>query len=245
MTSSSSSARVHWAAIGAYELKRTYQRNMVLGILASILLYAALLALMALANTSVEQNPINDGEDWVDGNVFIGDPPPTVIDDLRERGIEDVEPPDFALPEAVPDEEVAHDYTLVTREELSKTIGPGSEGGTEIGNGRFTTGPGTDIFPEPEEFVAFDIGPEMLRLEQPVYPAIARRAGIQGEVWVKVLIDTEGKVRDAVVYIESGANAGFEEAAIAAALHGKWRPAMQNNQPVAVWAAYRVEFKLR
>jgi len=43
---------------------------------------------------------------------------------------------------------------------------------------------------------------------------------------------------------ESGANAGFEEAALKAARKRKYRPALQNGQPVAVWVTYKKIFKL-
>ncbi len=50
---------------------------------------------------------------------------------------------------------------------------------------------------------------------------------------------------DAIVAKESGANAGFEEAALEAARRSTWTPALQNNQPVRVWISYEVKFRLR
>ena len=74
---------------------------------------------------------------------------------------------------------------------------------------------------------------------------MALKAQIEGTVWVKVLVDKTGNVRDAVVVKPSGANAGFEEAALEAAKKGKWKPAIQNKQPVAVWVSYEIKFQLR
>ena len=96
----------------------------------------------------------------------------------------------------------------------------------------------------PDEFVVFDTPPELLEAPDPKYPEIAFKAGIQGQVWVKVLIDKEGNVRDAIIIKESGANAGFEESALESAKKRKYCPALQNQQPVAVWVAYKVVFKL-
>jgi TonB family protein len=73
---------------------------------------------------------------------------------------------------------------------------------------------------------------------------MAVKAQIEGVVKVKVLVDKAGNVRDAMVVKASGANAGFEEAALEAAKKGKWKPAIQNKQPVAVWVSYDIKFNL-
>ena len=80
---------------------------------------------------------------------------------------------------------------------------------------------------------------------KPLYPEMARRAGIEGFVWVNVLLDKKGKVRDVKIKIDSGANAGFEEAAIKAAKQTSWKPAISNGQPVALWVSYKIIFTLR
>jgi protein TonB len=79
----------------------------------------------------------------------------------------------------------------------------------------------------------------------PKYPDLAQRANIEGTVWVKALVDKEGKVRDVIIVKNSGANAGFEEAAIDAAKQTVWKPAISNGQPIAVWVTYKVDFKLK
>jgi protein TonB len=85
----------------------------------------------------------------------------------------------------------------------------------------------------------------IISLPTPKYPEMARKAAIEGKVYVEVLIDTRGKVCGARIIKDSGANAGFEEAALEAAWKGEWRPAMQNKQPVAVRVSYPVVFKLK
>jgi protein TonB len=77
---------------------------------------------------------------------------------------------------------------------------------------------------------------------QPDYPEIARRAGVEGTVWVKILVDKEGKAKKAVV-MKSDAEI-FDEPAKAAALQWVFTPAIMNNGPVAVWAAVPFRFKL-
>jgi TonB family protein len=51
-------------------------------------------------------------------------------------------------------------------------------------------------------------------------------------------------VRDALIAKSSGSNVGFDEAAIKAALQRRYRPALQNGRPVAVWVTYKIVFRL-
>ena len=68
-------------------------------------------------------------------------------------------------------------------------------------------------------------------------------AGLEGVVWVKALVGSDGSVRDAVVYKSSG-TPSLDEAAVAAAPACKFKPAIQNGSPVAMWVTYKVEFVL-
>lgn len=67
----------------------------------------------------------------------------------------------------------------------------------------------------------------------PDYPEEARLAGIKGDVWVKVLVQTDGKVKKAVI-IKSDSEI-FDQPAIAAALQWEFTPAIMNKVPVACW----------
>ncbi|UCB53579.1 MAG: energy transducer TonB, partial [Candidatus Zixiibacteriota bacterium] len=53
------------------------------------------------------------------------------------------------------------------------------------------------------------------------------------------------KVRNALVYKPSGSSAGFEDVATEGAYKIKYKPAISNNQPVAVWVVYPVRFTLK
>lgn len=96
---------------------------------------------------------------------------------------------------------------------------------------------------EPSEFVAYDTVAVLIKLVQPIYPEIARKAGIEGMVILKIQIDETGKVVDAKVLQSLGA--GCDEAAIAAAMRCKFKPAMQRDKPVKVWMSYPVRFRLK
>jgi len=64
------------------------------------------------------------------------------------------------------------------------------------------------------------------------YPPEARKAKIQGRVIMKLLIDGEGKVRQAALV--SGPGYGLNEAAVAAMKNFRFRPARVQDKPVAV-----------
>ncbi len=100
-----------------------------------------------------------------------------------------------------------------------------------------------DYLPAPDEFVPVEIYPEMIYYAEPEYPRLARQAGITGTVWVKALVDEEGKVLRAIVAKSSG-TACLDEAAIEAASKCRYKPGIQNGRPVKVWVTYAVEFIL-
>jgi len=98
-------------------------------------------------------------------------------------------------------------------------------------------------------FVPYDSAPEAIGgmaavQKNLIYPEIARRAGVEGPVIIKVLIDTKGNVNDTVV-LKSLGNNGCDEAAIEAIKKSKWKPALQRDKPVKVWVSIIVHFKLR
>jgi protein TonB len=98
--------------------------------------------------------------------------------------------------------------------------------------------------PSPDEFVPVEIPAEMLYEEVPDYQRLAKKSGMEGIVWVKALVDKDGNVKKAMVLKSSGSRAGFDEAAVKAAYKCKFKPAIQNHKPVAVWVSYSVEFVL-
>lgn len=98
-------------------------------------------------------------------------------------------------------------------------------------------------------FVAYDKGPEPIGgfaaiQRNLVYPDIARRAGVEGQVIIHALIDTKGTVVDTKV-LRSLGNNGCDEAAIAALKKTKWKPAEQRDKPVKVWVSIPVIFRLK
>ncbi|MDR2052511.1 MAG: TonB family protein [Treponema sp.] len=78
-----------------------------------------------------------------------------------------------------------------------------------------------------------------------VYPAIARRAGIEGLVYLELFIDSRGQVQRINVLRENPENRGFGEAAAAAFRGLSCKPAEANGRPAAVRYRYPVRFRLR
>lgn len=95
---------------------------------------------------------------------------------------------------------------------------------------------------ETYEFYAVEIKPKVVQKVEPKYPDIARKAGIEGRVFVKVLVDTLGNVER--VQILKVSNPIFEQPAIEAAKRWKFKPGYQRDRPVKVWVAIPFIFKL-
>jgi protein TonB len=93
------------------------------------------------------------------------------------------------------------------------------------------------------EFYAFDEPPMLVRHVAPDYPALARQAGIEGTVLLRVVVGTDGKVESASV-IQSDVTPAMEKAAIAAVRKFLFKPAKQRTVPVRASMAVPIRFKL-
>lgn len=101
---------------------------------------------------------------------------------------------------------------------------------------------GVSPWPSPEDLVVVEQDPVLVAMQTPVYPEIARDAGLEGTVLVRALVNVDGAVRE-VRLLQS--LLGFDEAALAAASTAVFRPAQQQGKPVAVWVVIPIEFRLR
>ena len=84
--------------------------------------------------------------------------------------------------------------------------------------------------------------PEPLEAIEPEYPPAAAAARLEATVVLRVSIDAEGKLTEAEVIQPVGH--GFDEAARAAVLRGRYRPARRGPTNVASRILVRVEFRL-
>jgi periplasmic protein TonB len=101
---------------------------------------------------------------------------------------------------------------------------------------------------EPEIFVIVEEMPELVGglasiQSQIRYPEVARRAGVEGRVFVQFVVDEEGRVVDPVV--TRGLGAGLDEEAIRAVSNARFTPGKQRGQPVRVRMSLPITFRLR
>jgi len=101
---------------------------------------------------------------------------------------------------------------------------------------------------EPTYFVAVEEMPEPIGgikgiQEKIVYPEIAKRAGVEGKVYVLAFVDEKGNVTKANVI--KGIGAGCDEAALDAVLKTKFKPGKQRGKPVNVQVSIPIVFKLQ
>lgn len=149
--------------------------------------------------------------------------------------------PTVGVPVPVPDAEVSPEQTIATQQEMSAVQSPVIGEGT--GDGGVQIEQDIRIEDEaPPDFVPYEKGPVPVKIVQPEYPEIAKRAGVEGKVFVKVWVDKEGKPKKALI-IKSDAEI-FNEPAIEAAMQWLFTPAMMNNGPVAVWVSLPFVFKI-
>ncbi len=86
-------------------------------------------------------------------------------------------------------------------------------------------------------------GATLLKRVDPVYPDLARRAGIEGTVELEVSIDAAGAVTD--VEVVRGLPLGMSEAAADAVHRWTYRPARTSSGPVASRKSVRIRFVLQ
>ena len=92
------------------------------------------------------------------------------------------------------------------------------------------------------EFVVVDKQPEPIKKVSPEYPEEARKRRIEGTVWVRCLVDKNGKVRKTHV-IRADAELLIEPS-VRAVMQWRFSPALLKGKPVAIWAAIPFRFKL-
>ncbi len=119
---------------------------------------------------------------------------------------------------------------------LSKTLNPGIA---------VAAPPGAEEIQQekaPPDSVFVDVQPTLKKKANPVYPKAALAAGIEGAVYIRLLVDKEGKVQD--VKIVRSENDALNQSAIDAARQYEFAPATAAGKPVAVWVTVPFKFKI-
>jgi protein TonB len=100
----------------------------------------------------------------------------------------------------------------------------------------------------PHFFVAVEEMPEPIGGIQAIqarihYPEIAKRAGVQGRVFVKAFVNEKGIVEK--VELIKGIGAGCDEEAMRAVKATRFKPGRQRGKPVKVQVSIPILFKLQ
>jgi protein TonB len=151
-------------------------------------------------------------------------PPPKpsmMIENVTEADIEDIE---FSSTEIDMDQELSAPPPPPPKKEIKRVIEE-----------------------EPVYFVAveqmpYPIGGVQAIHDLIVYPVIAKRAGIEGKVYVLAYVNEQGRVTKTEVL--KGIGAGCDEAAEYAVRHTKFSPGKQRGKPVKVKVMVPIVFKL-
>ena len=113
------------------------------------------------------------------------------------------------------------------------------------------------LYEEPDEetdelFMIVEDMPQMIPNDQEgmkklhqciVYPEIAKKAGVEGRVFVQFIVDKKGRVTDPVV--QRGIGAGCDEEAVRCVRQTRFTPGRQDGEPVEVKMSLPVTFRLR
>ncbi|MEL7834475.1 hypothetical protein [Fodinibius sp. Rm-B-1B1-1] len=102
---------------------------------------------------------------------------------------------------------------------------------------------------EDEPVSSPQVRPQVVHIVEPTVPDAAQKANIKAEIWVTLLVDTNGRVEEAtineiILYDQQsgekrtvqGINYGLTESTINAALQWQFRPARNNGDPVKAYS---------
>ncbi|MFC1838653.1 TonB family protein [Thermodesulfobacteriota bacterium] len=97
----------------------------------------------------------------------------------------------------------------------------------------------TDIFPG----FQVDQQPVITRMVKPIYPFSAKSSGIEGRVILRFIVDEKGIVQKPEV-LEAEPEGVFEDAALAAVVKYRFKPAKIDNRPVKCIVKMPISFTL-
>ena len=229
---------------GAPELLSAERSHLVRALtLASMLALTAFLLARALG-LSIPPNVVID--------LPIITRPPTSIESPPSFRVE----PAAALPHVAPTAMVKDGHVVIVddndKQARTDIIEPSTfdaEPGEITGDGPLLTaqpGPATvapDVLPGREEFIYTDELPVLAKVVKPDYPDLARQLGIEGRVYVHMLVGKDGRVVRAEV--DEKINVPMLNAvALEAARKWVFQPALVNKHAVAVWVGEAFIFKI-
>lgn len=238
---------------GAYKLRKAYKTYLALA------MWIAIFVVLMVTTGPAVYRMINPETVEVTKKRVVQitqlEQPPSIGE---QKEIEQVEAPPplkstikFTPPVVKPDEQVKDEY-IPTVDEL-KEVDPETE--TQEGNPEgvdYSLIEVEEKVVEKEEaptyFVAVEEMPEPIGgikaiQERISYPEIAKRAGVEGKVYILAFVNENGDVTKAQIL--KGIGAGCDEAARDAVLQTKFKPGKQRGVPVKVQVSIPIVFKLQ
>ena len=182
---------------------------------------------------------------------------PPVVSDLTELinilqppPASDVPPVQLAPPRGEPDANslvTVRPDELVPPDDFKEAVAQNKITGNGPVDDRVTSGaavgPVVEFEPPPDKFVYTDELPALVRAVEPIYPEIAREAGVEGTVKVQILVGLDGRVIRAII-APRGSVPMLDDAALEAARASVFTPALANGKPVKVWVGQQYRFRL-
>ncbi len=229
----------NFPATNAFDLKSSYQRNMMTSMSAVSALALVVAASIWIADTYFLESSepfgivISDPIPWEPFQP-ISRPPST-----PDAPVEASKQPAIGIPEPVAEESPIEQ----TIEVASAGTGTDDSLVCKYLQEATTFADGTEYFPSDTEFIVVEKPAEVVQLCRPEYPRLAQKAGQTGIVWIKTLVDRHGNTRENKIGRSSGIPL-LDQAALDAASRSTFIPAIQNGHPVATWVTYKVVFEL-
>lgn len=250
---------------GAPELKKTYQGFLSRGLIIAVVIHFVVVGGYLLINyvNKLKADELNKQNQQRVINVSDLEPPPSATDEEppppKPLEVPPVAPPkdlSALTPEPVAKEK-AQEQTIKTQQELENIKTPvGNDTGKITYTGKVNVEEKKveekiekkEKVEEKSVYQSFEVekAPECVNLAQVrasmQYPSVAREAGIEGRVTVKVLVGPDGSV------IKVGSVSGpdaFHDEVTDKASQLQFTPGLQNGKPVKVWVTVPFNFKLK
>jgi periplasmic protein TonB len=229
---------------GRLEIKKALQKNWLMGFGISVLIHFLALGTYYGVTYLQDDEEVPIVKVRVMKYSDLG-PPPSIAPapPTPSMSVASATKPSIGVPVPVPDAEVSPEQTIATQTELSNTPSPELEQANGIGDVTITQDISIDDEPGMNEFIPVEKPPQIVKRVIPEYPPMAVRAGIEGSVWVKILVGKDGVPQKAVVV--KFTSEIFNDAAVAAAMKFTFTPAYMNQGPVKVWVAIPFRFTLK
>jgi TonB family protein len=236
---------------GSFELKRQVGPNLLKGLLISLLIHSTviaspfIIARLFADDSAIPHRKYIDVTTTIEPRLVPSDPRPisSVPIKLSQPKLTQ------AIPVPVPPDEVDPVENLpATQIDLINHIAAqvaGDSGMADAPLAFHEPPPDTDVIP-PDVFKVVEVEPQAIASNpSPEYPNLAKVAGMQGRVWIRMYVDKTGKVRDWHVQKVDPPNMGFEESVVKVIPEWKFTPAIQQGSPVGVWVSVPFNFKVK